>query len=814
VVGEPGVGKSRLFWEFTRSHLVHGWTILRSAAVSHGKTTAYLPVIDLLQGYFEVESRDDPQKIREKVTGKILTLAPALGPAVDAFLALLGVAVDETPYQALDPRQRRQQTRDAVKRLLLRESEVRPLLVIFEDLHWIDGETQNLLDSLIESLPAARLLLLVNYCPEYQHAWGGKTYYHQVRIDPLPPERADELLDALLGADAALGPLKQLLVERTETNPLFLEESVRALVDNGTLAGARGAYRLTRPVEQQTIPATVQAILAARIDRLTPEAKRLLQAAAVIGKDVPMPLLLAIADAPEQEVRGELTRLQAAEFLYEVSLFPDLEYTFKHALTHEVAYQGLLHDRQRGLHARIAEALERLYPDRLAEHSERLAHHALRGELWETYLRQAGLRAMARAANREAVAHLEQALDALRPLPESQAAMELTTDIRIDLGTALVPLGEWSRGGEQFSEAEVLARKLGDRQRLARIATFMVLQHLATGDYDAAVRFGQEALSIAQAIGDRSIEAVATSFLGTPHAARGEFIDAVDLLERNVALEGDLRYERFGSPAIQSALSEAYLADVFSGLGRFDAAIRHAQAAVRIAEAVDHPFTLYWGLQYLGLTHLRRGEFPQAVSVLERCFDLCRTWQFAIGIPMITAALGAAYALAGRTDEAPTLVAGAVEQFRSCQIHRWPARILFCAGMTHLATGRIDEAASYARETLALTRQLGARASEAYALWLTGDVAASGGAEDAEGHYDQALALAAELGMRPLVAHCHLGLGKLHARTGERERAVKHLVTATTMYREMDMQSWLAQAEAVTDPSAGVDSKSRRSTHS
>jgi predicted ATPase len=251
-------------------------------------------------------------------------------------------------------------------------------VVIFEDLHWIDGETQTLLDGLIESLPAARLLLLVNYRPEYQHAWGGRSYYRQLRIDPLRPESADELLETLVGPDAVLGPLKQLLVERTEANPLFLEESVRALVEIGALVGERGSHRLTRPVEQLTIPATVQAILAARIDRLGPEAKRLLQAASVVGKDVPMPLLLAIADAPEPEVRAELANLQAAEFLYETRLFPDLEYTFKHALTHEVAYQGLLHERQRALHARITEAIERLAGERTAEQAERLAHHALR----------------------------------------------------------------------------------------------------------------------------------------------------------------------------------------------------------------------------------------------------------------------------------------------------------------------------------------------------------------------------------------------------------------------------------------------------
>jgi class 3 adenylate cyclase/tetratricopeptide (TPR) repeat protein len=799
IVGEAGVGKSRLVYEFTHSHRLRGWLVLESASVSYGKATGYLPVIELLKGYFKIQDRDDLREIREKVTGKVLTLDESLRPALPAVLALLDVPVDDAEWQRLDPGQRRQRTLDAVRRLLLREAREQPLLLIFEDLHWIDGESQAVLDGLIESLPTGRLLLLVNYRPEYRHAWGGKTYYRQLRIDPLPPESADELLDALLGPDGALGPLKRLLVERTEANPLYLEESVRALVETGVLVGERGAYRLTRPVEHLTIPPTVQAILAARIDRLAPETKRLLQAAAVVGKDVPVPLLLAIADAPEDAVRAELARLQAAEFLYETRLFPDLEYTFKHALTHEVAYQGLLHEQQRALHARITEAMERLSSERVAEQAERLAHHALRGELWEkavAYLRQVGLRAMARAAYREGVAHLEQALTALRNLPNNRETTELTIDIHLDLRNALLPLGNRARMGEHLHEAEVLARTLGDQHRLARIATFMVIQCLATGDYDEAVGFGREALSIARTLGDRSIEVVATSFLGMTHAARGEFSDAAVFLERNVALEGDLRYERFGAPAIQSALAEALLADVLSELGRFTEAIVHAEVAVQIADAADHPYTLFWALFGLGLVLLRRGDLPRATRVLERCLDLCRTWQFVAAISPVAATLGATYALGGRADDALPLVAGAHEEFRNNpQISRWAALILTCAGMTYLSAGRLDEAASHAREALALTRRLGARGSEAHSLCLAGDVAATGGTEEAEGYYREALALADELGMRPLVAHCHLGLGKLYRRTGRQKEALEHLTTATTMYREMDMQFWLERAE-------------------
>jgi len=799
VVGEAGVGKSRLFRELIDSHRLHGWRVLQSASFSFGQAAAYLPVVELLRGYFALDGRDDSGKIREKVAAKVVTLAPTLTRIVPPLLALLDAPGDDTPWRDLDPLQRRQQTVDAITHLLLRESEIQPLVVIFEDLNFIDDETRSFLDGLIDAVPAARIVLLLNYRPDYRHEWHAKTYYRRLRMDPLPPESADELLEALLGTDVALAPLKRLLIERTGGNPLYLEESVRALVETAALAGASGAYELTRPVEQLTIPATVKAILAARIDRLDPVAKRLLQTAAVIGKDVPMPLLLAVAETTDHETRAALAQLQAAELLYEVRLFPDLEYTFTHALTHEVAYQGLLVDRRRALHARIVAAIE-LSSEGVAEQPERLAHHALRGELWDkaaAYLRQAGLRAMARAANDEAIGHLEEALGALGRLPETRATNELTIDVRLDLRNALLPLGDRVRMGEHLYEAELLARKLGAADRLARIVTFSVIQCLDTGDYNKALKLGPEALSIARSLGDRSIEVLATTFLGLTHAARGEFREAATLLERNVALDGHLRYERFGAPAIQSALSGAYLANMLSQLGWFDEAIAQAEAAVSIAETADHAYTLHFGLIPLGLAYFRRGELPRAIRVLERALNVCRTSQIVVGIPRAAATLGAAYALAGRADEAVPLVASAVEESHRRETHSWPALVLLFAGTAYLGVGKIDEAAALAREALALSRRLGARPGEAHALCLVADVASAGGAEDAEGDYREALTLAAELGLRPRIAHCHLGLAALYRRTGNRERVTEHVTAATTLYREMKMSWWLDRAAEV-----------------
>jgi class 3 adenylate cyclase/tetratricopeptide (TPR) repeat protein len=805
LVGEPGVGKSRLVWEVTHSHRVHDWLILEAGALSYGKATPYLPVGTLLRGYFRIGDRDEPRAIREKVTGKLLTLDRTLEPALPAFLALLDLPVEDPRWEGLDPPQRRQRTLDAVRRLLLRESQVQPLLVVVEDLHWIDGETQTVLESLVESLPAARLLLLVNYRPEYHHPWGGKTYYRQLRIDPLPPENADELLEALLGPDVALGPLKRLLVERTEANPLFLEESVRALAETGALAGERGAYRLIRPVAQLTIPATVQAILAARIDRLAPEAKRLLQAAAVIGKDVALPLLLAIADAPEPEVRAELTHLQAAEFLYETRLFPDLEYTFTHALTQEAAYQGLLHDRRRALHARITEALERLSPERLAEQVERLADHALRGEVWGKalgYLRQAGMKALARSAYHEAVTRLEQALGVLARLPESRETIEQAIDVRLQLRNPLWTLGEHQRVFDILDEAGTLSRALGDRRRLGWVSAHLTNYFFRCGQHDRAVESGRQALAIAQDAGDFGLQVVTTFHLGQTYRVLGEYPEAISLLRNNLQpLRGDRLLERFGLPFLPSVASRAFLVWALAERGEFTEGLTIANEAVRIAESVDLPFSVAIALLGVGFVRVRRGDFHEAIPVLERALATCRTWQIETIIPVSVAALGYAYVLVGRAAEALPLLQGAV---KPPLVHL--ALFTTFLGEAHLRAGNREGALSVAREALTFARHRKERGHEAWALRLLGEIHAHCDpveTELAEGRYRESLALAEALSMRPLVAHCHLGLGQLYRRTANRQQAQEHLATAVKMYREMDMTFWLEKAGAeVRDRSA------------
>ena len=799
IVGEAGVGKSRLVYEFTHSYRVQDWLILEASSVSYGKATSYLPVIDLLKGYFKIGVRDDHREMRDKVLGRVLGLDRALEPLLPPLLALLDVPIEDAAWSSLDPVQRRQRTLDAAKRLLLREAQVQALLVVFEDLHWVDGETQALLDSIVESLGSARLLLLVNYRPEYEHRWVSKTAYSQLRLDSLPVESAAELLSALLGPDSGLTPLTQMLVKRG--NPFFLEETVRTLVETGALVGERGAYRLMRPVETLQVPATVQTILAARIDRLPQAEKRLLQAASVIGKDVPYALLTTIAEQPAETLRRGLAHLKEAEFLYEAQLFPDLEHTFKHALTHEVTYGSLLQEQRKTLHARIVAAIERLYVDRLSEHVERLAHHALRGQLWDKavrYSRQAGTRALDRPALREALVHFDQAWVALQELPERRERTEQLIDLCFEQRSALYPLGEFARLGEVLNEARTLAQGLGDQRRLGWALAYLALLYTLLGEHSRAIEVADSACAIAEAVGDLGLRVVAIFHRGIALWWSGDQRQAAKSLRAAIALVKDAPLsERFGLAGLPAVLARWMLTLVLAELGELAEVIVVGQEALRIAESAGHSYSEVWARAGLGYAHLRHGDFAAATRVLEPGLALCRATELRFALPFVATFLGSAYLWSGRTADGVPLLEEAVDAVTAMRLLGLRSWFITFLADAYLVPGRLAEAREQAGLAVALARTHQARGGEAWGLKLLGDIHASVPAEakQAADMYRQALALATELGMRPLVAHCHLGLGKLCGKMNKREQAREHRTTAATMYREMDMQFWLEQAE-------------------
>ena len=636
VVGEPGVGKSRLYYEFVHSHHVRGSLVLESGSVSYGKATPWLPLTDLLRAYFRIETGDDVREIRSKVTGTTLLLDEALQDTVPPILWLFDALPDDSAFLALDPADRRRRTLAAVKALLLRESRVQPLVVVIEDLHWIDAETQAFLDVFVESLPTAPVLLAVNYRPEYTHGWGSKTYYRQLRIDPLARGSAEDLLGALLGADPSVGTLTPALIARTEGNPLFLEESVRTLVETNALAGGHGAYRFVGSVDAVTMPATVQAILAARIDRLAAEDKRLLQAASVIGKDVPFALLREIAEADEDAVHRGLVRLQAAEFLYEARLFPELEYTFKHALTHEVAYGSLLGDRRRALHAAVVAAIERLHTHRLDQYVEELAYHAVRGRVGikaVTYVRDAGNKAVAQSANRQAIAHFEQALTLVADLPAAPRARDIAADLQLALATALAATqGPASARVEPaYRKAHELAVSLGDASRSFTAVWGLWFVNYGRGRHATALELGNELLAVAERDGDSGRRLEAHHSIWATRCAMGDGEGAMPHFERGLALYDP---DRHGTQAYTYGGHDAgtccwyHLARTQWLLGYPDQALSSIASALNLSEQLGHAATTTITLSFAMVLHYHLGAYDLAHRTAERAVRMATTGEF------------------------------------------------------------------------------------------------------------------------------------------------------------------------------------------
>jgi len=809
VVGEAGVGKSRLVYEFARSQRREGLKVLEAASVSYGKGISYLPVIDLLTNYFEIDNRDELGNVQEKVTSRVLDLDRALEPILPALRALLDLPVQDQAWDKLAPHARRQRTLDAVRRLLLREAREQFLVVIFEDLHWIDGETQSFLDRFVESLNSARLLLIVDYRPEYQHSWAGKTYYSQVRLDPLPVDTSGSLLDSLLGDDSGLAPLKELLVKRG--NPFFLEETVQALVETRVLAGKPGQYQLTQPVRTIQVPPTVQAMLEARIDRLDAEYKRLLQIASVIGKDVPHSLLQAIADLSDDVLHRGLDNLQTLEFLYESSLYPNLEYSFKHALTHEVAYGGLLEERRRALHARIVDAIEAQHADRLNEHLEQLAHHAHHGALGEKavrYLRRAGLKAADRTALKDARTWFEAALEVLRKMPNDRPFLEQACDIRLELRPILTQLGEISAGTTLLREVETFAERLQDELRRTRAAVYMIGQHSQQGELDDALRGGYRVLETTDQLGDLGLHIQATSYLQVAHYLAGEFETVVHLALRNLAtLTADWGSEHLGvlrtgvgGLPITSVHDRWLLIRSLAELGRFVEGETHRAEIIKLADLSQNPHTVGMAHFAVGTLHSIKGEWAQARAFLERGIELSVAGNALLLLPPNVAECAWVLAQLGeQKDAVRRLQEGRERLARHIGVGGMgTSGRTYCAlGRACLKLGRSDDAREFV--TRALECSPGQKSVAAHAEHLLGDIARHPDRSDldaSEMHYRKALELAESLRMRPLGAHCHLGLGRLHSRIGKRQEAQDHLTVARTMYREMDMRFWLEQAEA------------------
>jgi class 3 adenylate cyclase/tetratricopeptide (TPR) repeat protein len=770
-MGEAGVGKSRLTYEF-KALASADCLILEAYSVSHGKASAYLPVIEMLHGYFGIDSADDSRKRREKVIGKLLALDQGLQETLPYLFVLLAIQESEDPFAQMDLQTRRRRTQEALKRIVLRESLNQPLIVVFEDLHWIDGETQAWLDLLAGSLANARVLLLVNYRPEYRHEWGNRSYYTQLRLDPLGSESAQELLSALLGDSAELAALRRMIAQRTEGNPFFIEEMVQALFDDGALV-RNGEVKLTRPLAEIKVPATVQGILTSRIDRLPADEKDLLQTLAVIGREFSLALVRKLMRKPDHELERMLSDLQLGEFIYEQPALTEAEYIFKHALTQEVAYDTLLMGRRKQLHEHAAAAIEALYPERLDDHLDPLArHYSQSGNVRKAvkYLHLAGRQAARRLAYEEAIGHFTGALELLKSLPDDSGRDRQELALRADLGPYVIAIK--GPGAEEvgliFTRARGLCEKLGEDVQLFWVTYALQFFHLLRLELEIARELGERQLALAERSHDPSMLMAAYAALAETVSDLGEFGTARDLCTKGIALDVDSRTSSFSEIGEPRTMLLAHSSRDLFILGYPAQALARSREAL-LAAHQSGPHDVAFALNSSAELHYYLGDVRTAQESTE--------------------------ALASLASERGFLF--------------WSAQAMYLRGKVLVAEGRIAEGITELRGGAASVEMTGGVAgiwklSLAEAYWKIGRL------EEGLDAISQALDLMNRTGLRFLEAELYRIKGELTLleapeAVGAAENALRQAVASA---RRQDAKSW--ELRAVTSLARLLASQGKR----
>jgi len=751
VVGEPGIGKSRLLHELRR-RLGSRATWIEGHALAFARSTAFHAVVDMLRRVFRIDDADPEATVVEKIERGVRRLAPDLDHVLPFLRYLLSADPGDPAVAAMDPRQRHAAIVSATHLLLERGAVLRTHVLALEDVHWADAATEDWVVRLADGVGSRRALVLVTARPGYRAPFGGRSFHTVLALSTLSSAESVRIAGSVVGVDELPPELQAFVADKAEGNPFFVEELMRSLLELGLVRHDGERLAVAGRLDAAAVPDTIEETILARIHRLDPPLQRLLEVAAVIGKNVPSGLLRAVTDMSEEALAAGLGRLLAAEFLVETRMYPELEHAFKHALTHDVAYGAVKPDHRRALHGRIVEAVERLYPERLHEHVERLAHHAFHGELWPralAYSREAGQKAFDRSANREAVASWEQALAAVTRLPEREGAAA-AIDVRLSLRSALLQLGEIRRIAVVLGEAEALATAAGDRRRLAWVRIYVTIAHLFAGEPRRAVAVGEQAVALADAVADVALRATARTPLGHACYDVGEHRRAAALFDEAIgALTGDLLRQRMGQGMPPSLYARSMAAICRAELGEAAEAERLARESERMAGTLDIPFGLILARIAVAYGLLLDGRVEEAGAAADRALEAIAARDIPTWFPWAAALRGYADVLSGRVAEGSALLDRAVERAVALPFLFCHSQWLAWRAHARLLAGDAEAAARLAAEALATSRERGERGYEAWALWVRAEL----GSREAA---DAAIALAEEFGMRPLVSRCRV----------------------------------------------------------
>jgi transcriptional regulator with AAA-type ATPase domain/tetratricopeptide (TPR) repeat protein len=784
VAGEAGIGKSRLLHEFRQTLRGESVTYLEGHCVSYGTNIPYLPVITALRRGCRIVDDDTPIHVAQKLRATLQLLGMEAEQTVPHLMRFMGFKEGTESLEGHSPETIRSRTAQILRQMCLSSSRLRPLVVVLEDLHWIDPASEAL-GATSEWPEGARMLLVLTYRADYRPSWFSSSRATHISLPPLTADESLHVLQGILPPERLPHPVAQEIVERADGNPFFLEELGRSVREHSNSHD-------TEP------PQTVQEVLLARMNRLPERERRVLQSASAIGRDVAVKVLGAATLLPGTELALSLHNLHDGGFLHETGLYPEEQHSFRHALTHDVAYRSLLPEERRTLHGRIVEAIEQLYPDRLSDFTERLADHALLGEVWDKavdFLREAGARAFARGALQEALARSDQALAASDRLPRSPENMRRAIDVRVDLHTPLLVLGQVPRLVELHRQAEAIGRELGDEHRLGRLFQRMSQYSWMEAKYDAGIDYAERSLELAKKIDDPDGIVLATYSLAQSRYSMGQYQPAVELFVRVVEGPNAERAKRLLAATITTYIAVCgWLGPALTNLGELDRAVDYTDRGVRAADESEHPQAQAIAYTLAAIPRVYRGDVDEAVSLTRRALDLCESKGLLTWFPGASSTLGWALAAAGHLEEAlpylergPSILASlGVNTHVGLMYARWAEGLL--------RAGRLGESRDIARRAIDTSAAYGERGHEAEGYYILGRALASSDPPEipqARASFERAHAQAVELGMRPLLARCLRGLADLDRRGGDETGARERLAAAARVFEEIGMKRGL-----------------------
>jgi class 3 adenylate cyclase/tetratricopeptide (TPR) repeat protein/ribosomal protein L40E len=804
VVGDAGVGKSRLMLEF-RNQLSQGeFAYFEGQCLHFGGSMSYLPILDIIRSYFEIKEGDQEFLIKKNMEGKIVQLDEKLHDVLPPFHELLSLDVEDAAYKKLEPMQKREKTFEAIRDLLVYGSQNRPIILVVEDLHWIDKTSEEFLDYLIGWLAGARILLILLYRPEYTHHWGSKSYYNRIGLDQLTPKSSAELIRSILQDGEAVPELRELILDRAAGNPLFMEEFTHTLLENGSIRCKDRKCVLIKNASEIQVPDTIEGIIAARMDRLEDDIKRTMQVASVIGRDFAFRILETITEM-RQGLKSYLLNLQGLEFIYEKNLFPELEYVFKHALTQEVAYNSLLQQRRKEIHEKIGRAIEELYPERLEEFYEMLAYHYSKSENSERtyqYLKVSGQKAMRNNSAWEALNYYRQALSVLDRMPEDTKQKNKKLEVLYLSISPLIALGFPENSLSILEQGEQLARELDDQHRLFRFHTNIGFFYCTIGNYPDARPYIEQAFDAAEKLHDVDLMgAVAPDLFAVymPLAEHAKLVDVVghiiDVLEKNQKIEAF-----FGGPCNVYAVLLSLCGFSLAWTGNFNKALSHCEKGLKAAAGIDDIPTLGMCENSMGGALGHKGDLKEAKEYLELAIMHNEKVQYTPTLPYSHSWFGLVCALAGDPQTGRKHVEKGLKICSDAEYNWMKSHQYFCLGVCHAESGEYDVARHAFEKGLEICRENHEKITEGSLLiWLGRVLGKSQLPENAEAHNSilRGIRVSEELSHRPDLAIGNFFLGEFYADRGEKEEAVEYLKKALKLFNEMEMQYWPDEVQKV-----------------